>query len=384
MRVLTAAVGLGGPEPLAHRGDPAVERRALLEWPTEGIDDRVEIAVVELLAVARARGPRDVLVHQRAAEVVAPGEQRLASAIETGLRPRDLHVVDPAAVGDPADRVHEEHLAHGGPTARPLLEVDRAGHVHERERHELGEAAGLLLQRPRAHEVAGDVHRALDRAEHDRDVGAQADRMGKPVGLEPLLGVHLVGADDRPHLVVEDLGGGAGQRREPGVLREREVVAERHAEAAGALGDLERGEPVQVDGGRGRFHRSCHRQVVLAVEVGMDAALEADLGGAALDGFDDPALDLLEVEQVRRPAEVERHRALRERAELALERADVRVVDVAGSHEGDDVADGVGAELIGDRSDTRDVGTTRAEQRDDLVDADFLACCDAVEHVAHG
>ena len=51
-----------------------------------------------------------------------------------------------------------------GPRRALLLQEDRRRHVHERQRHELGEAAGLLLQVARAHEVAGDVHRALDGA----------------------------------------------------------------------------------------------------------------------------------------------------------------------------------------------------------------------------
>ena len=46
----------------------------------------------------------------------------------------------------------------------------------------------------------------------------------------------------------------------------------------------------------------------------------------------------LELEQVGRPPEVERERALGEGAEPALEGADVGVVDVAVGHEGDLVA----------------------------------------------
>ena len=92
-----------------------------------------------------------------------------------------------------------------------------------------------------------------------------------------------------------------GQRRQPGFLRQREVVAQRHAEPARAFGDLERGEAVHVDARRDLLHRPRHREVVVAVEVGMDAALEAHLGGAAVDGFEHAALDLLEVEQVRVP-----------------------------------------------------------------------------------
>ena len=55
------------------------------------------------------------------------------------------------------------------------------------------------------------VNRLLDGAEHDRDVRAQADRVRRAVGLQPLLGVDLVRAEDRTDRIVEDLGRGARQ-----------------------------------------------------------------------------------------------------------------------------------------------------------------------------
>ncbi len=105
--------------------------------------------------------------------------------------------------------------------------------------------------------------------------------------LEPLLGVHLVGAQDRAHLVVEDLGRGARQGAQPGVHQAKEVLIERLTESLRALGDFERGEAVHVDVGRGLLHRPAHVDVVVAVEVGMDAALQAHLGRAERGGLGD-------------------------------------------------------------------------------------------------
>ena len=42
-----------------------------------------------------------------------------------------------------------------------------------------------------------------------------------------------------------------------------------------------------------------HLEVVVAVEVRVDAALEAHLGGAGVLGLDDPLGDLVELQQVR-------------------------------------------------------------------------------------
>ncbi len=130
------------------------------------------------------------------------------------------------------------------------------------------------------------------------------------------------------------------------------------------------------------FTASRDVDVVVAVEVGMDAALEADLGRAAFDRFDDAALHLFHLDQVRLPAQVERERALRERAETALVRAHVRVVDVAVADEGDLVADDVAAQLVGHLRDTGHLGAARTEQDHDLVDADFLPRQHSGEHLA--
>ena len=93
-------------------------------------------------------------------------------------------------------------------------------------------------------------------------------------------------------------------------------------------------------------------------------------------------LDLLDVEQIGIAAQVERERPLRERAEATLERADIRVVDVAVPHEGDGIADRLDSELVGDRGDMEEVGPARAEERHDLVDAHFFSREGALEHLA--
>ena len=67
-----------------------------------------------------------------------------------------------------------------------------------------------------------------------------------------------------------------------GVHEPAQVVGERLAEPLGALGDLEGGEAVDVDVGRRVLHRPGDVDVVVAVEVGVDAALQAHLGGAAV------------------------------------------------------------------------------------------------------
>ena len=94
----------------------------------------------------------------------------------------------------------------------------------------------------RTQDVPGPVDGLLDRPEHDRDVASQADLVGDAMCLEPLVGGDLVRTQDRPDVVVEDLGRRAWQRRQSGILESGQVVRQRLVEPLGALGHLERGE----------------------------------------------------------------------------------------------------------------------------------------------
>ena len=141
---------------------------------------------------------------------------------------------------------------------------------------------------------------------------------------------------------------------------------------------------MHVDRRRRLLHRPADVDVVVAVEAGVDPALEAHLGGALVDRLDHPALDLVDAEQVGIAPQVQRQRPLGEGAEAALEGADVRVVDVAVGDPGDDVAHLVAPELVGHLGDGRHLGAPGPEQGHDLGDVDGLAHEHAGQHLAHG
>ena len=210
----------------------------------------------------------------------------MANRIEAELDPRTLDVVDASAIRDPGDGVHQDDLPEGRTATGFLLEIDRAGHVHERQADELREPAGLLLECSSAKEVMNPVLRALNRPEHDRHIASEADGMGDAVGFEPFLGVDLVGAEGGTHIVVEDLGGSARQRLLAGLFQTGQVVGQRLLIAFGALGDFERGEAVDVHPRNRLVYRTGDIDVVVAVEVGVDTTLQAHLGGACLGGLD--------------------------------------------------------------------------------------------------
>ena len=186
------------------------------------------------------------------------------------------------------------------------------------------------------------------------------------------LGRHLVGTDDRAHLVVEDLRRRPGQGAEAEIAQPREVRLEIEPERRRALPDLERRERVHVDPWHRRLDRRHDGRVVLACERRVDPALEADLGRAALPRLAHPPDDLVLGDEVGRASEVLGELALRERAEPTAEVADVRVLDVPRDDVRDLVAAGLAPQRVGRREDALPLGTAGGEEADELLLAQLL------------
>ena len=111
----------------------------------------------------------------------------------------------------------------------------------------------------------------------------------------------------------------------------------------------------------------------------MNAALHAHFRGAALPRFPRAALDFLVAEVVGAPAQVFRQLALGEGAELALEVADVGVVDVAVHDERNHIAVGLLAQKVGGLHHGVEVVAARLDQADDLLLIQRLASLCAFE-----
>ena len=275
--------------------------------------------------------------------------------------------------------MQRDRLVERRAVARLALQRDRCLLRHERQRHELGEATRFALQIADAVQVARHVDGALDVAEHDRRRRADADGVRGAHHLEPLLGVDLVGAEDGAHLVVEDLGGGARHAAEPGLFQLTQVVGERPLHRRGALPDLERRERVHVDLGLRGLHGAQDVEVPLAGEARVDAALQTDLSAAALPRLDRAPRDLVDVEQVGRTAQILGEAPLRERAEAALEVADVGVVDVPADDVRDVVAGALPAALVGELDEARELGATRGQECLGVLELQDLLCFGALD-----
>ena len=109
-----------------------------------------------------------------------------------------------------------------------------------------------------------------------------------------------------------------------------------------------------------------HRDVEVAGEVRVDAALQADLGGPELPGLDRAVDHLVDVQDVGVAAQVEALGPAREAAEAAAEVALVGVVDVAVDDVGDRVAAAARAQGVGHLRDRLDLGPAGAEEPLDL------------------
>src|SRR5439155_145926 len=98
--------------------------------------------------------PAAVLVADGRAELI-----RRRESLRAELDPRDLDVGDPRMQGESRDRMHEQRLAERRAGTRLSTEPHRGFHVHERQRHELGEAAARALLLTRTQKMARPVAR---------------------------------------------------------------------------------------------------------------------------------------------------------------------------------------------------------------------------------
>ena len=178
------AVG-GGRGGLPFRGDLAVRGGALAHRAAEGFGDRAELADRLVGTVIRAGHPADGLLHERPAEVVDAAPQHVAAALVAQLDPGALDRVDGPVQHEPGHRVHRPVLPPGRPGPGQARQVDGGVLVDERQQHELGEAAGPLLDRADHPQVADPVRGRVDVPVHHRRRGRQAELVRRGDHLDP-------------------------------------------------------------------------------------------------------------------------------------------------------------------------------------------------------
>ena len=137
--------------------------------------------------------------------------------------------------------MHANDLEAGGAgthARHQRLGVHRRLAVDERERHELGEAAGVLLDRAQQRQVAHPVSGRLDVPVHDGRRRADAQRVRAGDDLQPLVDGDPPARDAIADGLVEDLRRRAGQGAEAGVLQLDQIVLDGHPRPHGAIEDF--------------------------------------------------------------------------------------------------------------------------------------------------
>ena len=276
-------------------------------------------------------------------------------------------------------RVHQDRLAHRRAAARQPAKVHRCLHVHERQRHELGETTGLSLQIPDAQQMPRPMDRALGVAVHDRGRGAQPLAVRRAHHVQPLLRVDLVRRDDLPDLVVQDLRRRAGQGAQPRRLQLPEKLAHGLLQRRRALEHLQRRERMHMHVRQRRLDGLGDTDIGVAGIVGMDAALQAHLGRPARPGLLGPPHDLAHLQVVRRAAQRLVRLALGEGAERAAIVTNVGIVDVAVDHVTDHLAADAFPKCVGGLDHPVVVDVARREQPHDLALVQPLAFHRAVQ-----
>ncbi len=169
---------------------------------------------------------------------------------------------------------------------------------------------------------------------HQRRSRANAAAMCGADDFDPLCGRKFVGRENVADLVVENFGGGAGQRAQAVVAQHGKIVGQRHAGEFDAVDNFHRREGMDVHARDGVLHGAENVAVVELGEIVRQSALDADFGRAELPGFDSLSRHIVESEEIS----VGFARAAAEGAELASHETDVGEVDVAVDHVGDDIA----------------------------------------------
>ena len=168
-----------------------VERVALRSRAARRMRRPDQVRGLELHAVVGPGQPADRFLHERAAEVVDAPVERLGGGVETHLHPARLQVRD-----RPPEREPERRRVPQVVLARDLLDPVSASQHRverdERERNELGEAAGALLKLAHHTHVLGQLPGLLDVAEHHRHGGAHVRGVGGLDDLHPARDRQLV------------------------------------------------------------------------------------------------------------------------------------------------------------------------------------------------
>ena len=153
------------------------------------------------------------------------------------------------------------------------------------QRDEGLEAAGFVLQRAQLEQVVDAVFVVFDVAvEHGR-VRFQSDLVGESGGVEPLIAVDLVVADDVAHAVGEYFCAAAGERIHARGFELLQRLANRELGTFRKIRNLDHGEGLEMHLRKALLQAGAEIEEILKRQVGMQSADDVKFGdGLAVSG----------------------------------------------------------------------------------------------------
>src|SRR5215472_793693 len=177
----------------------------------------------------------------------------------------------------------EHQPAHGD-----LLDVEHAGGFGQmfeqsvvgvkRQRDVSLEAVGFVLQRAQFDQVVDAVFVVLYVTVEHGGVRLQPDLMRQARGIEPLIAVDFVVADDVADAVGEDFGASAGKGVDAGGFQLFEGFADRKPGAPGKICYFHHGEGLEVDLREALLEPRTKVQEVLKGKIGVQTSDDVELG----------------------------------------------------------------------------------------------------------
>ena len=131
------------------------------------------------------------------------------------------------------------------------------------------------------------------------------------------------------------------------------------------------------------FYRSGDIDVIVAVEIGVNTTLQSNFGCPQVPCLARAIGDVVEREQIRGAAQVEREWAFREPAKLALKCAHVGVVDVAVVHPRDGIAHNLFAQVVSHFCNSAHFFAASTKECDDLGFVDALSESDSLQDLSN-
>ena len=120
--------------------------------------------------------------------------------------------------------------------------------------------------------------------------------------------------------------------------------------------------------------------VIVAIEIGVNAALQCHLGGAHVPRFFCPLSNVLQREQVWRAAQIKRKRTFRETTELALKSAHIGVIDIAVVHPRDNITHRIKAQFVGYAGNRSNLWASGGKQIHDFLFVDAVTKFDTAQN----